>query len=492
VHEVVVPAADVRQLGRIVADERVETLLVDAERLRAALRGGALVTVSSTEAGGGVAEMLHVLLPYVRGAGIDARWMVIDGDASFFAITKRIHNHLHGAEGDGGPLGDAERRHYEAVLAHNAASLAGVVRAGDVVLLHDPQPAGLAAVLRDRGARIIWRCHVGSDSFNEHTDVAWEFLRPYLAPEVVDAYVFTLRTFAPAWMPDASVHEITPSIDPFSAKNQDLSPDEVRAILATVGLLRGDATEAGFRRTDGAWRRVERGVDLIRTGPAPAADVPLVVQVSRWDRLKDMTGVLRGFADVVERDHSAQLVLAGPVVTAVADDPEGAAVLDETWEAWRQLPRHARRRVALACIPMNDAEENAVIVNALQRHATVVVQKSLAEGFGLTVSEAMFKSRPVIGSAVGGIAEQIVDGDTGVLLSDPTDLDAFAQTLARMLGRPDQLAELGRRARERVVDRFLPDTQLARWSDVLSDVLAPEPLRSAPRPTQSGGREHSA
>ena len=157
----------------------------------------------------------------------------------------------------------------------------------------------------------------------------------------------------------------------------------------------------------------------MRTGPPPDPDVPLVVQVSRWDRLKDMPGVMQGFADFVVSDHETQLVLAGPVVSAVSDDPEGAEVLAECWEAWRRLPHHARSRVALACLPMADLEENAVIVNALQRHAAIVVQKSLAEGFGLTVSEAMFKRRPVVASAVGGIADQITDGESGILLRDP-------------------------------------------------------------------------
>src|SRR5205085_4085683 len=152
--------------------------------------------------------------------------------------------------------------------------------------------------------------------------------------------------------------------------------EESESILATVGLLSGGSRAAGYRRPDGSHRRIERGVDLVRTGPPPDPDVPLVVQVSRWDRLKDMPGVLHGFADYVVHDHGAQLVLAGPVVSAVADDPEGAAVFEECWTAWRQLPHHARKRIALACLPMADLEENAVIVNALQRHARVVVQKS--------------------------------------------------------------------------------------------------------------------
>jgi len=155
----------------------------------------------------------------------------------------------------------------------------------------------------------------------------------------------------------------------------------------------------------------------------------------------------------------------------IADPRVLGNVLAECWEAWRRLPHHARSRIALACLPMADVEENAIIVNALQRHATIVVQKSLAEGFGLTVSEAMFKRRPVIGSSVGGIADQIADGKTGVLLADPHDPDAFATTLGELLADPARLAAMGEQARERVVDRFRPDTQLGHWTSVLSAVL---------------------
>jgi trehalose synthase len=469
--EVTFPVGDVRRLGQLVGAERVESLVGEAEQVRDALAGAAVVCVSSTPAGGGVAEMLQVLLPYVRGVGIDVRWLVIEGDERFFAITKRLHNHLYGVEGDGGPLGKEEHRHYQAVMKANAAQLAHSIRPGDVVIIHDPQPAGLAAAMRRRGARVVWRCHVGVDTANVRSETGWEFLQWYLAPPVADAYVFTRKSFAPSWIPGALVFEIPPSIDPFSPKNQELSAEETEAILTSVGLLSGDRRAAEYRRADGTPRRIDRGVDVVRTGPPPDPDAPLVVQVSRWDRLKDMTGVLHGFADYVVSNHDTQLVLAGPVVSAVADDPEGAQVLSQCWEAWRSLPHHARSRIVLACLPMADLEENAVIVNALQRHAAVVVQKSLAEGFGLTVSEAMFKRRPVVASAVGGIADQIVDRESGILLPDPTDLHAFAGAIDDVIADPARGSSLGERARERVIDRFLPDTQLARWGALVSAVV---------------------
>jgi trehalose synthase len=468
--EVQFPVIDPAVLGRVVSSDRLDALLSGSARLREALDGAAVVSVNSTAAGGGVAEMLQVLLPYARGAGIDARWLVIEGDERFFAITKRLHNHLYGTAGDGGPLGDEEHRYYEQVLSANAAELAAVIRPGDLVLLHDPQPAGLAAAMRERGARVIWRCHVGTDAANPRTEIGWEFLRPYLEPPAAGAYVFSRVGFSPPWIPPHLLHEIPPSIDPFSPKNAELSSEETESILTSVGLLSGGHRRAEYRRFDGSRRRVEHGVDIVRAGPPPEPSVPLVVQISRWDRLKDMPGVLAGFAEYVVSDHGAQLVLAGPVVSAVSDDPEGGEVLDECWEAWRRLPHHARTRIALACIPMADVEENAVIVNALQSHSTIVVQKSLAEGFGLTVSEAMYKRRAVIGSAVGGIVDQIGD-EAGVLLADPTDLGTFAERVGELLAAPQRRAEMGERAHERVVERFLPDSQLARWVSLLSSVL---------------------
>ena len=194
--------------------------------------------------------------------------------------------------------------------------------------------------------------------------------------------------------------------------------------------------------------------EVLSTGPPPSVGDPLVVQVSRWDRLKDHMGVMLGFAEhVVHPD--AHLILAGPNVTSVTDDPEGAEVLEEAAAAWRGLPHVRRSRIHLACLPMADIEENAAIVNALQRHATVVVQKSIAEGFGLTVAEAMWKARPVVASAVGGIQDQIEDGVTGLLLEDPADLEGFGKLVTRLLEDPAFATELGSHAREEVRAHFL-------------------------------------
>lgn len=470
-HEVTIRAQDPTRFAELVGTERTAALVADATRARERLGGRCVVNVNSTAAGGGVAEMLHVLLGYVRGTGIDARWLVIEGDPPFFAVTKRLHNHLYGGAGDGGPLGEAEHGIYRATLKPNAAELSASLRPGDVVILHDPQTAGLAAHVASLGCRVVWRCHVGIDAQNERSETGWAFLRRYLEPHV-EHYVFTDRRFPPDWVPAERCSIIWPSVDPFSPKNQAMSPATIEAILSQVGLIAGRRGDTAFERTDGTPGRVERYCDIVRTGPSPAPDAPLVVQVSRWDVMKDMTGVMEAFATHVDGGRDAQLVLAGPVVSAVSDDPEGGQVLQDCWNAWRELPHTVRSRVQLACLPMHDLDENAAIVNALQRHAAIVTQKSLAEGFGLTVAEAMLKGTPVVASAVGGIVDQVTDGETGRLIDDPTDLETFGTALCDILDDAQLAGRLGEAGRRRALDAHLGDTHLEKWLAVMQRLLS--------------------
>jgi trehalose synthase len=465
--EVDVQALDAARLEPLIGPERTARYEAVAETTESLLRGRSVLNVNSTATGGGVAEMLQTLLAYGRGAGLDIRWLVIRGDPDFFEITKRIHNGLYGSPGDGGALGEAERRHYERVLRTNADELRTLVRPSDVVLIHDPQPAGLAAAMSSAGAKIIWRCHVGADEPNKWTERSWSFLRPYL--EQVDAFVFSRRAFAPSWASDARLHVIPPSIDPFSAKNEPISQRNVRLMLGYTGLIGGDGATPSvpFARRDGSPGRINRRVDVLQTGPPPPADAPVVVQVSRWDYQKDMQGVMEGFAQHVDFALGAHLLLAGPAVTGVADDPEAAEVLEECMEGWRALPHAARRRIHLACTPMADADEAAAIVNALQRHAAVVVQKSIAEGFGLTVAEAMWKTRPIVASAVGGIVDQMVSGTHGLLV-DPHDLASFGTAVETLLRDRTEAARLGANAQARARAEFLGDRHLEQYGRLLA------------------------
>lgn len=455
---------------RTVLDEAAhERLMRIAAAARARLDGRTVWCLNSTARGGGVAEMLAPLLAYTRGSGIDTRWLVVEGTPPFFELTKRIHHRLHGSAGDGGPLGPEERDLYEATLARNAVAIEPLVRPGDVVLLHDPQTAGLAPALRARGATVVWRCHVGADEPNDLMREAWRFLLDDV--RAAHGLVFSRRAFVWEGVEATPVWIIPPSIDVFSPKNHELEPGATEAILRTTGLLQGHPApaEARFVRSDGAPGNVLLRAEILEEAPVPM-DARLVAQVSRWDPLKDPMGVMRGFARHVA-DPLAHLVLAGPSTAAVADDPEAAAVLAGMHEAWRALPDGPRRRVHLASLPMDDLDENAAIVNALQRRADVVVQKSLAEGFGLTVTEGMWKGAAMIASAVGGIHDQIDDGVHGLLLDDPRDLTAFGGLLNRLLADPALRDRLGHAAQARVREEFLESRHLAQWADVVDTLV---------------------
>jgi trehalose synthase len=300
-------------------------------------------------------------------------------------------------------------------------------------------------------------------------DRAWAFLAPYLKDG--QAFVFSRAGYIPAVCDHGRASIIQPSIDAFAAKNRDLDEATTRTVLVHTGLVEGpppDPPQPSFVRSNGTPGRIERRADVIRLGRAPKWETPLIAQVSRWDPLKDMAGVMRGFSSLCDGDApaNAHLVLAGPNVSGVTDDPEGGDVLDAVVREWRELPHAVRQRVHLACLPTADVEENAIVVNALQRHAAIVVQKSLNEGFGLTVTEAMWKGRPMVASAVGGIQDQIEDGVSGILLRDPRDLDSFADALRFLLENPDVAARMGEAARERVRAQFLGVRHLLEYAQL--------------------------
>ncbi len=477
--EVDVSSMNPERFRSVLAPERYEEFERGIQRGRELLAGRVVWNINSTARGGGVAELLESLVPYARGAGVDARWLVVEGPQEYFDITKRIHNWLHGNVGDGGPLDQGAREIYEQALAANAAVMCQRVRPGDVAIVHDPQPAGLIGALRDVGAAVIWRCHVGLDHPNERARQAWAFLHTYVAD--ADAYVFSRDSFAWENLDPERIVVIPPSIDVFSPKNEELDSQAVLDILLASSVLVG-ATEprgATFERQDGTPGRVDRRAELFEDRPLEP-EMPVVLQISRWDSLKDPLGVIRGFADHVPASTDAHLVCAGPAVTSVTDDPEGGLVFSEAEALRESLEAQARSRVHLAALPMEDPEENAIIVNALQRHATVIAQKSLAEGFGLTVAEAMWKARPVVASRIGGIQSQIIDGQNGVLLDDPRDLGAFGAAVTELLLDRPRATEIGERARERVRDQFTSPRSLLDYLAAIDTVLQRRGIRVGP------------
>jgi trehalose synthase len=435
---------------------------------REAFAGRAIWHISSTARGGGVAELLWGMLPYVRAAGVDTRWVVLREEPAFFELTKRIHNRLHGNAGDGGRLDGPERELYEQTLRTSGKEIRRLCQSGDLIYLHDPQTAGLVPVAKAAGLSVIWRCHVGVDEPNATVRTAWDFLRPYV--EQADAYIFSRPEYLWDGLDAAKALYMPPVIDPFSPKNQDLDPGTVEAILKAIGLTEDGLGNAPvFTRSDETPGRVEREAGILQDEPL-SDGVKVVAQVSRWDRLKDPLGCL----ELLERHldgEDTHLVLAGPDAGGVADDPEGQKILDEVSAAWEAMDPVRRRRAHLLTLPMYDVDENAAMVNALQRRADVVLQKSIAEGFGLTVAEAMWKSRPLVASAVGGIQDQVLDGETGILVSDPHDLAGFAAAIEGVLADPERARRMGEDGRERVKENFLNVHRLREYVTVVAKLL---------------------
>lgn len=435
--------------------------------LSRAVRGRKVWNVNSTARGGGVAELLAALIPYARGCEIDERWVVIEGSAEFFDVTKKVHTLLHGVVSDSAEFGRYDRAHYDETMARNGAALVEMIRPGDVVVLQDPQTAGLIPLLKANRAHVIWRSHVGIDEPNDAARAAWRFLMPFVSQ--ADAYVFSRQAHVWEGLDRSRVHIIPPCIDPFTPKNEDLDDRARDAILQAAGVVDGVEGEPAFTRSDQSRGRVRNAAET--GGTRLPRDARMVLQVSRWDRLKDPVGVMEAFVRHIAPKVDSWLVLAGPAPTSVRDDPEQPEVIADLIRRHDALPEPVRDRIMLAQLPMQDGDENAAIVNALQRRADIVVQKSIAEGFGLTVAEAMWKARPVVASRVGGIEDQIENGRSGVLIDDPHDLDSLGRAVVDLLLDRERASALGQAARRRVIQRFIAPRHLMDEAAVIEAVL---------------------
>jgi len=362
-------------------------------RLSKVVAGRRFVHINSTRTGGGVAEILNRAVPLLNQLDIKTQWEVIQGDPFFYEITKAMHNALQGHKVH---FTQAMFNHYLEVNLENARRADWEA---DFVLLHDPQPAYMIEDLRPRAKHWVWRCHIDVSRPNLQV---WRFLRKVVSQ--YDASIFSMSQFAQN-LPHPQ-YLIRPSIDPLSDKNRELTPEEIQAVLDRLGIER---------------------------------DKPIVLQVSRFDSFKDPVGVIQAFR-MVRRHTPCKLVLAGGEAT---DDPEGPRILAEVQEA-----AEGESDIQILLLPSDAHHE----VNALQRAADVIVQKSTREGFGLTVTEAMWKGKPVIGGAVGGIVLQLQDYNTGFRVYSP---EGCAFRIRYLLHRPEMAKRMGQLAREFVRNHFL-------------------------------------
>jgi len=372
------------------------TVIHQLQQLAAPLKGARVLHVNSTKQGGGVAEILHKLIPLKQALGIKADWEIITGDQEFYQCTKGFHNALQGMHQS---IPDKLLQNYEATNRENGERLEAKLQSADFVFIHDPQPAPLLKFTPKRRGKWIWRCHI--DVSKPYREI-WKYLRQWIFP--YDASIFSLPEFA-QHLPHPQ-YIIAPSIDPLSEKNCPLAPEEIHGVFTRFKL---------------------------------DPELPMITQISRFDRFKDPLGVIEAYK-LASKLTPLQLVLAGGGAT---DDPEGETVLKEVKQA-----SNGNVNIHVLLLP---ADANRTI-NALQRASDIILQKSIREGFGLTVSEGMWKGKPVIGGDTGGIRLQVINHYTGFLVRTP---EGAALRTRYLLHRRDMLEEMGQRAKRFVAENFL-------------------------------------
>jgi trehalose synthase len=450
----------------------VEALRQVARECVPKLAGRTVWMVNSTARGGGVAEMLPQMVGILNELGLRTKWAVIGTDKlEFFDLTKRLHNLIHGS---GKPeLSAADRALFEDVSQTLYADMRPMLSQQDVLLIHDPQPAGMGSKLKqDLKIPAVWRCHIGLDQVLPQTKAAWNFLKPYL--ETYDHAIFT----APEYVPDylRSKWSLScPALDPFSPKNRELSIPDLVSILYAARLATPPgpvlaepfAAAAERLQPDGSFKPANQPEDI------GVLSRPIIMEVSRWDNLKGWVQLMDGFILIKQNlekyatnaQHRKtlelmRLVLAGPDPAAVADDPEAMQVLGQLIDRYKSLPAAIQKDVVLLSLPMKSLAENAMMVAALQRCCTVVVQNSIQEGFGLTATEPMWKGTPTLVSSACGLRQQVKPGVHGLMIQKPGDPTDVAATLAELLADPARRATMARAAQRRVRDEFLVFTQL--------------------------------
>jgi trehalose synthase len=386
-----------------------EPVVAELRALAAHLQGRTLQMVNSTAVGGGVAEILNRMVPILQELGLAIRWDVITGGNDFFEITKSFHNALHG-----GPY-DMPLESFDTFLAYNEQNLARLQMEAECTVIHDPQPVALIKARPDRSGHWVWRCHI---DLSRPNPTVWRFLEPWV--NRYDGAIFS----SPEFSRQLSIPQYLfyPCIDPLSEKNRDLEPESVGGLMERFG------------------------IDPAR---------PVLTQISRFDRLKDPVGVVRAYR-IVKRYFDCQLVLAGG---AASDDPEGEAVLAEVSAA-----AEGDADIHILDLPPWSATE----INALQRGSTIIIQKSLREGFGLTVTEALWKKKPVVASAVGGIPSQVIHKQTGLLAHS---VEGTAYQIRYLLSNPAIAVRLGEQGHEHVREHFLITSNARRYLTLFLHLL---------------------
>ena len=465
--------------------DMVDDLYYNARNVVKKLTGKTVWMVNSTANGGGVAEMMPKIVSILRHLGVKTEWLVFSPEKEeFFLLTKKIHNLIHDLGTPG--FSEDEKTLYEAVSNAAADQLEKIISAHDIVVVHDPQPLGAGAELvRRRGIRSIWRCHIGLDKKTPNTISAWKFLEPYTYN--YDHSVFSAPEYPPSFFKN-NFSIISPAIDPLSHKNREISSPELINILYKGGIIKN----GHHPHLSPSWKRKALRLNsdgkFIRTNTGDGFELlfrPSVTQISRWDRLKGWDSLIKGFVLLKSKYRkngtnkspqnlrilATQLVLAGPEPSAVQDDPEGKGVLENLCDYYKALPPEDQNDISILTLPMSSRYQNHLMVNALQRCSSLVVQNSLQEGFGLTATEAMWKQIPVLGTTACGLRRQIRDRKDGRLTINPVDPEEIAENFGQILTKPKLLDKWGKSAQKLVYKKFLIFNQIEKWLNCIDKII---------------------
>jgi trehalose synthase len=479
-------------------------IIVDVEQNMKTLKEKRLIFINSTATGGGVAEMLPRLMYLIKYFNIDVIWQVLKtNNQEFFKLTKKIHNFIHGENPSkvAVEFTEHEKKIYEEVNEINAKDFCKFLRPGDIVMIHDPQPCALIKYIRRKYTRhevpCYWRCHIGYDKETPETKGAWAFLEEYV--KMYDLCIFTAPEYVPTFAPNPRI--VTPSLHPLDYKNKFLRHTEINTILKKAGIIPYNPKyfnpndEYQYKATmyDSETKKFVIPNTSERLRNFGLTERPLIIQISRWDKLKGWSELLDAFITIKNNIDNPQvmknekmkkfcermcLVMVGPDASKVSDDPEGAAVLKELIDKIANIPDKHADSVALINLPLEVRYENALMVNALQRISSIIVQNSIKEGFGLTMTEGLWKQIPCIGSSAVGIKRQILDGVNGLLIEDPTDYKCVASRLLEMISLPEDIREkLTQNAKLHVLKNFLIYKQMLSYlkcAQEISTYLQPQ------------------
>lgn len=481
---------DIKEGVQLADYENYVTLTMEVSKLRKEaatiipkLKNQKIWMISSTAKGGGVAEMMPRKISLLRQLGVAIEWGVISPDQKdFFQLTKKIHNMMHGEGNE--EFNQEEQILYESINRQSAQELLPYLSEGDIVVIHDPQPLGMVKYLKQAiNIHAIWRCHIGYEKNLPPTRKAWQFLQPYL--EAYDHAVFTAEAYIPKNLVKRT-SIIYPAIDPLSHKNRELFVNKLIGILCNANLVKEYHPLLTPDFTHPVQRILPDGSMGSPISPNDAGLLfsPLVTQISRWDKLKGFRELMEGFVQLKKQQLNfssgderhqrrlklMKLVLAGPEPDSIQDDPEGQDVIQELIHDYQSLSSQLQNDIVMLMLPMKSLKHNALIVNALQRISSVVVQNSIREGFGLTATEAMWKNSPVMIGNAYGLRQQVRDDIDGKIVRDSTNVGEVANTLNEMLKAPKQREVWGFSAQKRVLENFLIFKHLQNWLSVFDFV----------------------